>query len=212
LLDTRLFDTWLFDTWLHRTWLFNPRAFDIALAVHRSLALFRLPLCGLPNRIQLALGPLTFLLLLFAQCLRLLALLARLLVPLLPALRNRGFALLTLFNLAPLMLGLALLPLTYLPIAILSDSLGQRMPIEYRALCGRRRFARRPFDSRRAIRSIANDGRSSIAVVLVLASVLRGEALPLRCPRQFPVCRRAPHETRYRRRRIAPHDDLATLY
>jgi hypothetical protein len=80
--------------------LFRPLALFRLLALFRSLALFNLPFGSLPDRFLRTLGPLTFLpllllvLLLLARDSRLLALLTRLIILPLPALRHRRFALL----------------------------------------------------------------------------------------------------------------------
>jgi len=152
-------------------WALHIRAFGASLSLRRSLTRFH-PWGNLPHRFLLALNALAVLTRRVSPRLRLLALLE--------ALPNRGFALSLLIKLASLMLDLALqLSLAHLPVAILSHSVGQSAPIEYRSLRGRRSFAARPLDAGRTIRSIADHGRPSIRVALALAANLRSsDALP----------------------------------
>jgi hypothetical protein len=96
---------------------------------------------------------------LLAWRLRPLAMLTDFRVPLLPVLIDRGFALLTLLNLASLMLDLSLLlALANLSVALLSHPICERVPIENRALRRRRRFSGRSLRTERTIRSLAEGG------------------------------------------------------
>ena len=138
----------------------------------------------------------------FAQLLLLqLTLLARLHVTIL-ALRERGFALLTVC--------LALLSFTHLTIAIDTHAIRERLAIEDRRLRGRCRLAHRPFGARWAILSFADHdlvGNAARRSFARLATHGAGGSLILL--RRTRVRRRAACKTRGRGGRFAPHYDLA---
>ena len=119
------------------------------------------------------------------------------------ALRERSFSLLA--------IDLALMSFTNLPITVRTHPLGERVPIENRALHGWRGFADGPLGTGRAILSIADHDviGNAVSGSFTDPAAVNRTSWALRCLRHIRAGRRDPCKMRGCGWRLAPHDDLA---